>query len=374
METKKVDFGYGCLRLPLKEENGESVMDFDKICACFDTYMASGFNYFDTAYIYMNYKSEDMVRRALVERYPRDSFRLSTKMPLRDFKDEADLEVIFDKQLKNCGVGFFDFYLLHDFGHMVAQKCYDAHIFDFLKRIKEDGRAKQTGVSFHDEPELLEEMVQRFGDTFDFLLLQVNYVDWENPIVQSRKCLEVAKKYNKPVVVMEPCKGGTLNKIPEEAEKLLKEYNPEASIASWAMRFAGSQDGVVRVLSGMNELFQVEDNVKTFKDFKPLNSEEYAILDKVVGIINSNTKIPCTGCSYCTHDCPMQIPIPKYFEVYNNYMRHTGYKMNSSFIYYGQLTHVHTKPDECIKCGQCEEACPQHLPIRAYLEEIAATF
>lgn len=372
MKEKK--FGFGCMRLPVTDKSNPVSFDYETIYKLFDEFLEQGFTYFDTAYTYHGYHGEEAVRKALVERHSRDEFQLATKMPLRDFKDTADLEKIFNEQLEHCGVDYFDFYLLHNMGHNVYAKCEKYGAFDFVQRKKSEGKIKVIGMSFHDTPELLDEILSKYGEGIDFVQLQINYIDWEQKYVQSRRCLEVANKYNKPVTVMEPCKGGTLVNIPLEAEKLFKEYNPEASIASWAMRFAASQKGVFRVLSGMNSMEQVLDNTTTFKNFEPLNDEELAIVEKVAKIINANTAIPCTGCEYCTHGCPKNIAIPNYFSIYNSLKSATG-SFSSQHVYYNNIAlSGRGKASDCIKCGKCEKACPQHLQIRQYLEDVKNTF
>ena len=310
---KEQKFGFGCMRLPVKEASDQTTFDYEKIEELFDKFMEQGFTYFDTAYTYHGYQAEKAVKKVLVDRYPRERLQLATKMPLRDFKDEEDLEKIFAEQLENCGVDYFDFYLLHNMGHNVYDKCCRYHAFDFVKKKKEEGKIKVVGMSFHDMPELLEEILEKYGDRLDFLQLQINYIDWEQPNVQARKCLEIANKYEKPVTVMEPCKGGTLVNVPKEAEDLMKEYHPELSVASWAMRFAASQKGVFRVLSGMNTMGQVLDNTGTFQNFRPLDEGEYEVIQKVSENINGKTAVPCTACEYCTYDCPKKIAIPQYF-------------------------------------------------------------
>ena len=374
MEQKgKTDFGFGCMRLPVQQADQPESFDFEKIQQLFDAFLEKGFTYFDTAYTYHGYHGEEGVRKALVERHSRDSFQLATKLPLRDFKDSEDLERIFQEQLKHCGVEYFDYYLLHNMGTNVYEKCRKYDAFGFVAKKKEEGRIKNIGMSFHDMPELLEEILSQYGDMLDFIQLQINYMDWEQPNVQSRRCLEIACKYGKPVTVMEPCKGGTLVNLPKEAEELLRRARSDASNASWAMRFAASQEGVTRVLSGMNTLEQVEDNAGTFLNFEPVTSEEQKIIDQVKEIIEKNTPIPCTGCAYCTHGCPKDIAIPQYFALYNNISRTTG-SFSSQNVYYHNLSLRHGKAGECIGCGQCEKACPQHLPIRQYLKDVAGKF
>ena len=357
------------MRLPVLDGD-QTKFDYEKLDELVDAFLERGFTYFDTAYTYHGYKAEKAVRKALVERHPRDAFQLATKLPLRDFKDAADMERIFAEQLVNCGVDRFDYYLLHNMGHNVYAKCEEHDAFGFVAGKKAQGKIDYAGMSFHDTPELLEEILDRHADALDFLQLQVNYVDWEQPNVQSRRCLEVAQSYGLPVIVMEPCKGGTLVNVPEKAEKLLRAYDPDASTASWALRFAASQEGVFRVLSGMNTLEQVEDNCATFADFKPLTDEEYAVIDQVRAIIEAEQAISCTACEYCTHDCPRQIPIPKYFALYNSLERTTG-SFSSQNVYYNNLVQAGAaKASSCIKCGLCEQACPQHLPIRELLERV----
>lgn len=369
-----VDLGFGGLRFPLKNDEDVTSWDYEKTCTCFDEFLAKGFKYFDTAFTYFKTQGEEMVRKALVERYPRESYELATKMPLVLVKKEEDLEQYFDKQLENCGVDFFDYYLLHNVCHAVWQTCEKTKVFDFVKKKKDEGKILHIGFSFHDDAEFLDEVLNKYGEYVEFVQLQINYADWESPVVQSRKCLEIARKYGKPVTVMEPCKGGTLSNLPEAAEKLLKEYAPDASIASWSMRFVASQEGITRILSGMNEIEQVIDNANTFLNFIPLSNEEYEILKKVTEIIISNTAVPCTGCAYCVTGCPKKILIPKYFAIYNNFKRNTGGKLNSTYVYYDHMLKDHTGPADCIQCGQCENKCPQHLPIRKHLADIKVAF
>lgn len=371
--NRSVDFGFGCMRLPVLKQDDPASFDYEKIEKLFDAFLEQGFTYFDTAYTYHGYHGEEAVRHALVERHPRESFQLATKLPLRDFKDQEDMEHIFNEQLEHCGVEYFDYYLLHNMGTNVYEKCKEYDAFGFVSRKKAQGQIKNIGMSFHDMPELLEEILTEYGSMLDFIQLQVNYADWEQPNVQSRRCLEIAQKFHLPVVVMEPCKGGTLINLPEEGLDLLKDYHPQASAASWALRFAASQNGVVRVLSGMNTMEQVMDNTAVFKNFVPISQEENEIIRKVTAIIEKNTPIPCTGCAYCTHGCPMDIAIPQYFALYNNISRITG-SFSSHAVYYNNLSLRHGKASACIRCRQCEQACPQHLPITDFLKQVAEKF
>lgn len=370
---EKYQLGYGCMRLPTLRKDDPASFDYEAINALFDAYLDQGFTYFDTAYTYHGYHGEEAVRRALVERHPRDRFELATKMPLRDFKDSEDMEKIFNEQLANCGVKYFDYYLLHNMGTNVYEKCRRHRAFGFVSRKKAEGKIKRAGMSFHDTPELLDEILSQYGGDLDFVQLQINYADWEQPNVQSRRCLETARRYGKPVFVMEPCKGGALVKLPEEAERLLKAIAPQASNASWALRFAASQEGVVRVLSGMNSMEQVLDNCKVFQNLQPLTERETAALNEARKIIEVNTAVPCTGCAYCTHGCPKNIAIPQYFALLNSAARATG-GFSSQNVYYNNTALTHGKASECIGCRQCEQACPQHLPIVECLRSVAEKF
>ncbi len=370
---QNVDFGFGCMRLPLLTAEESDSFDYENINKIFDRFLEKGFTYFDTAYTYHGYHGEEAVRKALVERHARDSFKLATKMPLRDFKDADDMDKIFSEQLEHCGVSYFDYYLLHNMGTNVYEKCKKYDAFGFAAKKKAEGKIRNIGMSFHDTPELLDEILSKYGEMLDFIQLQVNYADWEQTNVQSRRCIDVVRKYKKPVTVMEPCKGGTLVNLPKEAEDILKSKRPNSSSASWALRFAASQYGVTRVLSGMNSIEQVEDNTDTFLNFEPITEIEQKLLNNVKEIIEKNTPIPCTGCSYCTHGCPKGIAIPEYFALFNNISQITG-SFSSQAVYYNNIALKHGKASECIECGQCEKACPQHLPIRKYLKDVKEKF
>lgn len=366
--------GFGCMRMPLKEKDDPTSFDYEKIGALFDDFLARGFDYFDTAYTYHGYRAEEAVRKALVERHPRESFRLATKLPLRDFRDAQDMENIFEEQLRNCGVKYFDFYLLHNMGMNVYEKCCRYDAFHFVREKQREGKILHTGMSFHDTPELLEEILQKYGDCLDFLQLQINYADWEQPNVQAKRCLETAVRHGKPVIVMEPCRGGTLANLPEEAEKRMRARRPDDSPASWAFRFAAEQEGVFCVLSGMNAPEQVEENCGVFEHLQPLTQEDYGVLAEVTKILHADTAIECTACEYCTHDCPKSIAIPKYFALYNSAVRAKG-GFSSQIAYYNNISlGAGSRAGDCIGCGRCEEACPQHLPIRKYLKDVAEKF
>lgn len=372
METKRLGFGF--MRLPLLDPNDAGSIDIELTKKMVDKYIERGFTYFDTAWVYCNFKSEDAVGEALVSRHPRDSFTLATKLPPDFIKTLEDRDRIFNEQLRKTGAGYFDYYLLHDVGIRHLEIFESLDCFTWLKEKKEQGLVKTMGFSFHDSPELLDKVLTEHPE-MEFVQLQINYLDWDSEGVQSRKCYEVAKKHGKKVIVMEPAKGGTLAKVPQPVEDMFKAYAPEASVPSWAIRFAAGHENVMMVLSGMSNMEQILDNTGYMSDFKPLNEEEQALVKKAAEMINANITVPCTGCSYCTDGCPMQIAIPKYFSLYNADLQELKEKdWTSQGTYYVNLTKTFGKASDCIGCGHCETVCPQHLPIRKYLADVAEYF
>ncbi len=365
--------GFGCMRLPLLNKDDQTAVDLETLNTLVDAFLEKGFTYFDTALTYHGFKSEEFVREALVKRHDREKFLLATKLPPRVLKAEEDQERIFNEQLEKCGVEFFDYYLLHNIGVSAYQQARQYDSFGFVQRKKREGKIKNVGMSFHDTPELLDEILTAHPE-LDFVQLQINYIDWENPGIQSRRCYEVARKHNMPIIIMEPCKGGNLAFVPDAAEKLMKSYNPAASVPSWAIRFAASQEGVIMVLSGMNMMEQVLDNTSYMADFKHLSAEEYQIIAQVTDLINADTAIPCTTCRYCVDKCPKQIAIPDYFALYNSAKRAVTDNISSQFVYYLNLTSTHGKAGDCISCKKCEAACPQHLKIAEYMKDVSAVF
>ena len=376
MEKKEIDFGkrfgMGGLRFPLLDPDDQMSIDYDTLNVMIDKFMAAGYRYFDTSYIYHGELSESALGICLVDRYPRDSFLLSTKMPIKFMKKKEDMETIFEEQLKKCHVDYFDFYLIHSIGREAYENCKKWDTFEFLKQKRAEGKFREFGVSLHDSPEFLDEILTEHPE-IDFVVEQLNYIDWNNPGIRSKEIYEVAVKHGKPVVVMEAIKGGTLVNIPEEAQKLMKDYNPDASIASWALRFVGSLPGVRVVLAGMPKMEFLDDNLKTFNDFKPLNEEEYKIIDQVVDIINSKVAIPCTYCRYCEVQCPKNIDIPDYFALYNDLNRlrldDPSLPQTQTFYYMNYMEQGRGPASACIGCKKCEKVCPQHLPIIDYLKD-----
>lgn len=367
--------GFGLMRLPLLNPSDASSVDIEKASRMVDLFMENGFTYFDTAWLYHGFKSENAAARILVSRYPRDSFTLATKMHHAFFNSEEDLDRIFSQQLEKTEAGYFDYYLLHGIEAGCLPKYEKFHCFDWLLGKKAAGLVKHAGFSFHDTPETLDHILTEHPE-MEFVQLQLNYLDWESEWIRSRACYEVAVKHNKPVIVMEPVKGGTLAHVPDEVNAMFAEKAPGMSAPSWAIRFAASLPGVMVVLSGMSTLEQMEDNISYMRDFKPLDAEEMALCRKAADIINSRIAVPCTGCSYCTEGCPMQIPIPKYFSLYNEDMRENleekGWTAN--YINYDNLAAENGKAGDCIECGQCEGVCPQHLPIIKTLKDVAAHY
>ena len=372
MSAKKL--GFGLMRLPSLDPNDPSKIDLEQTKQMVDTFLERGFTYFDTAWMYCGFQSENATKEVLVDRHPRDSFTLATKLHAGYIKTKEDCDRIFNEQRKKTGATFFDYYLLHDVGveHYEIYKKLDC--FQWLREKKEQGLVKKIGFSFHDTAELLDKVLTEQPD-MEFVQLQINYLDWDSEGIQSRKCYEVAKKHNVPVIVMEPVKGGTLAQVPKSVEKMFKEYHPELSVPSWAIRFAASLDNVMMVLSGMSNMEQMLDNLSYMENFQPLDEREQQIVLQAVNLINENIAVPCTGCSYCTDGCPMNIAIPKYFSLYNADLQEIKEKSwTPQGEYYDNLTKSFGKASDCIACGQCESACPQHLPIIEHLKTVAGHF
>ena len=363
--------GLGLMRLPITEEGDPKSIDQALVNKMVDYFLQKGFTYFDTAYPYHKGMSEVTARKALVERHPRDSFVLADKMPTFLVTCSDDYQKLFDKQLQRCGVSYFDYYLLHSLGEKNYANTLQHGGFDFMKKLKAEGKAKRIGFSFHDKAELLDEILTKHPE-MEFVQLQINYVDLEDATIQSRKCHEVAVRHQKPIIVMEPVKGGALAKVPAQAEQLLKSCHPDWSPASWAIRFAASSENVFMVLSGMGNFEQVVDNTGYMQKFEPLNAEEIRILEQVSEIIKSKIAVPCTACQYCVDGCPSNIPIPKYFALFNN---QNQFGLISSYrTYYMNMLQSYGKAADCIGCGQCEQHCPQHIEIIAQLKAVSRIF
>ena len=361
--------GFGLMRLP-KLADGETI-DVEQVKEMVDLFIAAGGTYFDTAFVYDRGGSELAAGEALVKRYPRESYTLATKLNARVAESAEAAKNQLKISLERTGAGYFDYYLLHAMNHD-NMKSYEAYgIWDFVKEMKEQGLIRHYGFSFHDSPEVLDEILTAHPDV-DFVQLQLNYADWEDPENRSRECYEVARKHGKSVVVMEPVKGGTLAKPPRAVAELLKAANPEASPASWAIRYVASLDGILTVLSGMSTTAQMEDNISFMKDFRPLDEEEQKVIAAAQKALAEVDQIKCTACRYCADGCPMEINIPGIFAAMNRckiWEDEAGARQE-----YEQATKDKGKASDCIQCGQCEAACPQGLPIIERLQECAAFF
>ena len=360
------NFGFGCMRLPMV---GEKV-DYDQFNKMIDRFIESGFNYFDTAHGYISGKSETALRDCLIARYPRDKFLLANKLTDVYFKTEAEVRPFFENQLKICGVDYFDFYLMHAQSKEIFKHFKKCRAYEQALGFKAEGKIKHFGISFHDTADVLDKILIEYPQ-IEFVQIQLNYVDYDDPAVQSKKCLEVCNKHNKPVIVMEPVKGGNLVNLPEGAKKFF-EVLGDASPASYAVRFAAGCKGVFMVLSGMSDLAQMNDNISYMQNFKPLNEKELQAVQNVCNVFKGMNFIPCTACRYCTDGCPQKISIPDLFACMNT--KSIYHDWNADYYYNEVHTKTGGKASSCVSCGKCEKACPQHLPIRELLKGVAKEF
>ncbi len=354
--------GFGLMRLPKKGP----FTDIEQVKEMVDLFLQAGCTYFDTAFVYLG--SEAAIKKALVDRYPREAYTLATKLNAFMAVNEKAAKKQFYTSLERTGAGYFDYYLLHALMENNYKKYDTYRIWDFVREQKEKGLIKYAGFSFHAGPELLEQLLIQHPEV-DFIQLQINYADWENPAVTARANYEVARKYGKSIVVMEPVKGGTLANPPAAVKKLFEECHPDRSYASWAIRFAASLDGILTVLSGMSNVEQMKDNLSYMKKFQPLNEEEQKIIQEAQRILGKSSVIPCTACHYCTEGCPKKIRIPEIFSAMNKQLGNG--QMEEALSTYQQVTGDGNRASDCIQCGQCERSCPQHIPIIEHLKMCA---
>ena len=363
----KTLFGFGCMRLPMIG----SEVDIEQFKEMVDYFSDNGFNYFDTAHGYIDGKSEKAIKVAISDRYPREKFLLTNKLSDSYFHKEEDIRPFFQSQLELCGVEYFDFYLMHAQNARNFEQYKECRAYETAFELKKEGKIKHVGLSFHDSPEVLDKILTTYPDV-EIVQIQYNYLDYEDPSVQSRKCYEVCRKHNKPMIIMEPVKGGSLINLPAEAQKVYDEIGNGLSNASYAIRFAAGPEGIRVVLSGMSNMEQMKDNVSFMKDFKPLSEEEMGSIAKVTAIYKGLDMIPCTSCHYCVEQnhCPMNIKIPEMFACYNTRKIFNDWNQR---MYYGNVlvTNEHAAASACIECGGCEAVCPQHLEIRNLHKEVA---
>lgn len=365
---KMPKLGFGLMRLPREDEEND-VIDIEQTATMANMFLDGGLKYLDSAYVYKG--SEDAARKAITSRHAREEYYITSKLNASVANTIEDAKNQIYVSLEREGVDYIDFYLLHAISERNIQKYEEWNLFEYVKELKEKGLIKHYGFSFHGTAKLLDQLLTEHDDV-EFVQLQLNYADWNNPSVDSKGVYEVARKHNKPIVVMEPIKGGTLANPPKPVADLLKKANPNASLASWAVRFVASLPGIMVVLSGMSNIEQMQDNLSYMSDFKPLSQEEQKVIEQAMDILQSIEQIPCTGCHYCTEGCPMKIQIPDVFAamnfelIYNNTDR-------AKDRYESAVKEPHGKASSCIKCGQCEMQCPQHIQIREWLERVAQT-
>ena len=363
------NFGFGCMRLPMKDGQ----VDYDEFSRMADAFIDAGLNYFDTAHGYIGGQSETAIRDCVAKRYDRSQFLLTNKLTGPYFKKQEDIRPFFEKQLAWCGVDYFDFYLMHAQDKNNYQKFKRCKAYETCYALKEEGLIRHFGISFHDKADVLD-MILTEHPEIEIVQIQFNYVDYEDASVESRKVYEVCEKHGKPVIVMEPVKGGSLVNLPKEADQILRSLNG-GSNASYAIRFAASFPNMAMVLSGMSNMDQMADNLNAMKDFKPLNETEHEAIRKVCEIFKSLNLVPCTSCRYCIEEseCPKAIRIPDLFSALNAH--EAFHNWNTGYYYNNIITgNGHGKASDFIKCGKCEKVCPQHLPIRELLQNVARTF
>ena len=370
--TYKSKFGFGCMRLPLTDKNDPTSINQDLFNEMVDIYMEKGYNYFDTSYAYHNGMSEVAIRKAVVERYPRESFRICDKMPTWALTCEEDNEKFVNEMLERLGIDYFDVFFIHNINGPWVKNAINANTFEYVKKMKENGVAKQIGFSFHDKSDLLEEVLDKCGEMFDIVQLELNYLDWEDPSIEAHKCYDLCVKHGLDVYVMEPLKGGVIVNPNDEIKNDFKEFNPDKSIASFAIRFCASLENVKIVLSGMSKMEDLIDNCDTYENFEVLSDEEHSFLEKMAQKLADNVAVPCSECGYCVDACPEMIPIPEYFNLYNTSKNQP--ESDIYRLYFDKLADEKVPADECTYCSTCIDHCTQKIDIPEMLEKVCEHF
>ena len=370
--TYKSKFGFGCMRLPLTDEKDPTSINQELFNQMVDIYMEKGFNYFDTSYAYHNGTSELAIRKAVVERYPRESYQICDKMPTWALTSEKDNEKFVNEMLERLNIDYFDVFFIHNI-NTPWLKLAEAHdAFEYIKKMKEEGTAKKIGFSFHDNASLLEKVLDKYGDFLDVVQLELNYLDWEDPAIEAHKCYDLCVKHGLDVYVMEPLKGGVIVNPNDEIKNDFKQFNPDKSIASFAIRFCASLEHVKIVLSGMSKMEDMLDNCDTYENFEPLTSEENEFLEKMADKLNSSVAVPCSECGYCVDACPEMIPIPEYFSIYN--LSKNRPESNIYRLYFDKLADEKVSAQDCTYCETCLDYCTQHIDIPDELEKVCEHF
>lgn len=370
--TYKSKFGFGCMRLPLTDKNDPTSINQELFNEMVDIYMEKGYDYFDTSYAYHNGMSEVAIRKAVVERYPRESFRICDKMPTWALTCEEDNEKFVNEMLERLGIDYFDVFFIHNINGPWVKNAINANTFEYVKKMKENGVAKQIGFSFHDKSDLLEEVLDKYGEMFDIAQLELNYLDWEDPSIEAHKCYDLCVKHGLDVYVMEPLKGGVIVNPNDEIKNDFKEFNPDKSIASFAIRFCASLENVKIVLSGMSKMEDLIDNCDTYENFEVLSDEEHSFLEKMAQKLADNVAVPCSECGYCVDACPEMIPIPEYFNLYNTSKNQP--ESDIYRLYFDKLADEKVPADECTYCSTCIDHCTQKIDIPEMLEKVCEHF
>lgn len=370
--TYKSKFGFGCMRLPTTDDNDPTSVNQELFTQMVDLYMEKGFNFFDTSYAYHDGTSETAIRKALVERYPRESFEICDKMPTWLLTNEKDNDKFVNEMLERLGITYFDVFLVHNINTPWLKNAINANTFEYVKKMKEDGIARKIGFSFHEKADLLKEFLEEYGDMFDVVLLELNYLDWEDSSIEAHKCYDLCVEYGLDVYVMEPLKGGVIVNPPEDIKNDFKEFNPDKSIASLAIRFCASLDNVKIVLSGMNKMEDLIDNCDTYENFKPIDKTEEEFLEKMAQKLASKLAVACSECGYCVDSCPEMIPIPEYLSLYNT--SKNQHESNIYKLYFEKIADEKVAASECTFCGSCIDYCTQQIDIPSVLEEAIEHF